>query len=233
MSGIEGFCKHGNIWRNCYSCHIDFTYPKEITPMDTIHETLSELKIRVSKLEEYKRLQDDINKERAHLISYKSYLDLADEIKKLSDFQSIINQRWSTCVEHKNRQIDENRSVYKHLIDLEESYQGLSAELRHLLDSTSKSKEAFSQEPIILNLKDSNGEEVQFVGKVNMPKETLCMDKFTNPAPMTFVQAFKAFNEGKAIFRKNSMRFVLMDRSAITFSPDDILATDWEASHEI
>lgn len=141
MSGIEGFCKHGNIWRNCYSCHIDFTYPKEITPMDTIHETLSELKIRVSKLEEYKRLQDDINKERAHLINYKSYLDLADEIKKLSDFQSIINQRWATCVEHKNKQIDENRSVYKHLIDLDESYQGLSAELRFLLEKATKTKD--------------------------------------------------------------------------------------------
>lgn len=127
----EPNCKHNRVPRNCYLCYMHrHEYdPTKKTTMDTLHETLSELKIRIAKLEEYKRLQDDENKtnnrlfarfnediknhaeaitkldswidaldhdcgsahekiikleelakERAHLINYKSYLDLGDRI---------------------------------------------------------------------------------------------------------------------------------------------------------
>lgn len=59
MSSNQEYCKHNNITRNCYSCHLEHTYPKSET--DTLHEKLTELTIRINKLEQYKRLQDDEN----------------------------------------------------------------------------------------------------------------------------------------------------------------------------
>lgn len=179
-------CKHGRIQRNCYICHLEFVYPQNPkAEMDTLHETISELKVRVSKLEEYKRLADD-------------------EIKKLSDFQSVINHRWSTCVIHKNKQIDENRAVSKHLTDLDESYQGLSAEVRHLLEISKKNGNPLLWTP--------------FVPSWVSTEKT---------KDLTFAEAFDVFMTGKTIHRKYGCRFTLMDASGITFSPNDILANDW------
>jgi hypothetical protein len=59
----EGNCRHSIIQRNCYACHLEYINSQEKTQLDTLHETICELKIRVSKLEEYKRLQDDLNKD--------------------------------------------------------------------------------------------------------------------------------------------------------------------------
>lgn len=190
MSGIDGLCKHGKIFRNCYTCHIEHNPPK--TEVDTLHEMISELKIRVSKLEEYKRLQDDVNKERAHLINYKSYLALADEIKKLD--------------EHRKKQIDENRAVSRHFDRLDEEIKNLDEHLNKI-----EKKPRISFDP---GRWDTTS--VRFVSSVHIKTAG------------TFDEAFKAFMDLKTIKRKNGMRHVLRDQSCITFSPDDILATDWE-----
>ena len=58
----ESMCRHNRSLRNCYECYLEYTNPKEKTQLDTLYETICELKIRISKLEEYKRLQDDLNK---------------------------------------------------------------------------------------------------------------------------------------------------------------------------
>lgn len=168
------YCKHQRIQRNCYSCHQEYlSGEKEKTTMDTLHEKISELMVRVSKLEEYKRHQHDINIEqvKANDMFCDSVHDVEKDIKNLNDFQSVINERWGTCVEHKNKQIDESRAVSKHLDDLDnftrtqidnnhhfskqidrfdeeiknldESYQGLSAELRHLLDQSRNTEKWF------------------------------------------------------------------------------------------
>ncbi len=100
MSSRDGFCKHGIIARNCYSCHIDKT------ELDTLHETISELKVRVSKLEEYKRLQDDVNK------------DNKQDAMNLYEFYYKLN-------EHHKKQMDENRAVSRHFDRLDEEVKKL------------------------------------------------------------------------------------------------------------
>lgn len=100
MVNAEVLCKHGKIPRNCYSCHVEFI-PQEKSEMDALHETISELKIRVSKLEEYKRLQDDINKKDQY------FLELSHEL-------------YTKLEEHRKKQIDENRTVSKHLSQLDQ-----------------------------------------------------------------------------------------------------------------
>jgi len=318
MDNEIGLCKHGKISRNCYTC-LTLHNPQEKTELDTLHEKLSELQIRVAKLEEYKRLQDDKNK------SFQYFLDLNHEIYAKLD-------------QHRQKQIDENRAVSKRLDeisgsilnsdvriceledwktdhesegetygedfekrdaklesrlkDLEESYQGLSAELRFVLekvndktlqerlsqleDWTRKDEERIygkldackgwlieleqklaeikdqlnTQKDISVVLLDKFKQiikteiaqihqeskinplvnpDVRFVGNVTVPKETLCLEKFTVPSKIiSFNEAFFAFIAGKMIKRKNGHSYLLASCEAVTFSPNDILATDWE-----
>jgi hypothetical protein len=235
MNGIDGYCKHGKIFRNCYTCHIEHNPPK--TEVDTLHEMISELKIRVSKLEEYKRLQDDNNKGFQYFseLAHKHYLDLHTRTEKLENSpfgksatyhplfkrlseleewtrkeEDAIRDKLKNLDEHRKKQIDENRAVSKHLSEIDVRLYKIE-------------KPRITFDPGIWNTT-----EVRFVGAIPQPKQTLCMDKFTNPTPITFEQAFKAFMDLKTIKRKNGVRYVLQDQSFTTFSPDDIIATDWE-----
>jgi seryl-tRNA synthetase len=199
MSNIEGFCKHGAIARNCYSCHI------EKTEVDKLYEKISELMVRVSKLEEYSRLQADHN-------------NLQREIN------TVLNNSVKDLDEHRKRQMDENRAVFKHLTDLEESYQGLSAELRHLLQ-----KPYFSFDPGMLDTT-----KVRFVSKIDIPKETLCMEKFTQQKTtgLTFEQAITAFKAGKKIRFHDGMTessiYIPNIAHGYGFDYSDICRDHWE-----
>lgn len=100
-------CKHHRIPRNCYLCYLhrhDNTEGKTI--LDTLHETLSQLKIRIAKLEEYKRLQDDNNKE-----VNKCIFDLNDFMYAQIQHNNISAERLKILEEHRQKQIDENRAV--------------------------------------------------------------------------------------------------------------------------
>ncbi len=98
----ENTCKHQRLPRNCYLCymHRHEYEPTRKTPMDALHETISELKIRITKLEQYSRLQADHN-----TLQREINLTLDNHIKELN--------------EHRKKQIDENRAVAKHFDDLD------------------------------------------------------------------------------------------------------------------
>lgn len=83
-------CKHNNIKRNCYNCFVESWWGNDDDkkPMDTLNEKLSELQIRIAKLEQYKLLQDDMN---TNLYQKVNFVD-----------------------EHRKSQINENRAVSKH-----------------------------------------------------------------------------------------------------------------------
>ena len=94
MDNLDENCKHGQITRNCYSCYLHRNDNEPVNFQDMIFSTLSELKIRIAKLEQYKLLQDDINKYSHIVIGF--------------------------CDEQRKKQIDENRAVEKYLTRLEE-----------------------------------------------------------------------------------------------------------------
>jgi len=222
---MEDQCKHGKVTRNCYACHIDHVYSK--TELDTLNESLSELKIRLSKLEQYLRLQADHNKLQQTIIT-----ELANHINELQ--------------EHRKKQIDENRAVSKHLTDLDESYQGLSHELRNLLEKLSDNdfvkfdpadytdEDDESKKSVTFDLGNGNRTEVRFVGNVTIPKETLCMDKFTKPKTtgLTLEEAITAFKTGKKIKRKaywcDTLFMQLHNRESCSMDINDIMNDDWE-----
>ncbi len=272
MDSIETNCKHHRIPRNCYLCYMhrhDHDEKHYKTSMDTLHETLSELKIRIAKLEEYKRLQDDINgaQIKANDVFCDTMHDFEKELKKISDFQSVINQRWGTCVEHKNKQIDENRAASKHFDDLDSAMEvnvnilhekieqannwilkvekDLTLrvfELERLIESNKYvpfDEEDYDDEvepPVILDMVDSNGEKVRFIGKIENPKETLCMDKFAKPKTtgLTFEEAIIAFKAGKKIklideFSCAVIYEVIHDKDkGYGFQHSHIFSNDWE-----
>ncbi len=182
MSSIDGFCKHGITSRNCYSCH------SEKTELDTLHETISELKIRVSKLEEYKRLQDDLNK------GYQYFLENNHDLYIILD-------------NYRKKQIDENRAVSKHLTQLDndnaelnsrQNDQDIETESLHVMLHgwrRSIDNNLGSAHEKIMKLEEFKVRMEILFGDGTPPmdgmrpypyvhsslKETLCMDKFTKP----------------------------------------------------
>jgi cell fate (sporulation/competence/biofilm development) regulator YlbF (YheA/YmcA/DUF963 family) len=80
----EEKCKHSMIQRKCYACHLEYINSQEKTQLDTLYETISELKIRISKLEEYKRLQVDENR----AVS-RNFDRLDEKFKALEEFEPI------------------------------------------------------------------------------------------------------------------------------------------------
>lgn len=282
MVNNEALCRHERIARNCYTCHLEYNYPQEKSELDTLYESISELKVRISKLEEYKRLQDDISLENNNYIKalYEFYYKLDDNRKK---------------------QIDENRAVSKHFDDLDADikvlkdgpYERDDKIMREVEESSKKWNVFFldsfneritklenspfgkspTYEPLfkrlheleveIGNLKSEHASKhlvahhyltitdrldklenkittsfdpgildttiVRCTGTGEIPKETLCMDKFTTHKTneLTFEEAFKEFMNGKTLSRSR-VRYYMTERNSPTFSPDDILATDWE-----
>lgn len=92
---VETPCKHNRIESQCYTCHVDNINSQEKTQLDTLYEIICELKIRISKLKEYKRLQEDLNKH------------INNDIQNLNG--------------HRKNQFDENRDVSKYLAELYEN----------------------------------------------------------------------------------------------------------------
>lgn len=127
----ESQCKHNRISRNCYLCHMEFVGGtlREKSEIDAPHKNLSDLMVRVSKLEEYKRLQDDRNIEQSKISDriYDCMHDFEKELKEINkcifDLNDFQNQQifFNTSLEdHRRKQIDENRAVSKHLDQLDQ-----------------------------------------------------------------------------------------------------------------
>lgn len=89
----EAYCKHLQVSRNCYSCFIE--RQEEQYQLSDALKLISDFAIRIAKLEEYKRLQDDINQSLHAVIGF--------------------------CDEHRKKQSDENRAVSKHFDNLKHS----------------------------------------------------------------------------------------------------------------
>ena len=132
MDSTEDLCKHHKIKRNCYSCHIEHVHgEQEKTQLDTLHETISELRVRVSKLEEYKRLQDDQNTE-----VNKNIFDLNDFRNGQISVNSIHVKHIDNLDEHRKKQIDENRALSKHLDRFDEEVKNLDEFINELTKRT-------------------------------------------------------------------------------------------------
>lgn len=123
MDSTEDLCKHHKIQRNCYTCFVnrEWSFDEDKTPLDTLHETISELRVRISKLEEYKRLQDDQNTE-----VNKNIFDLNDFRNGQISVNSIHVKHIDNLDEHRKKQIDENRAVSKSLDDIREDIRELT-----------------------------------------------------------------------------------------------------------
>ena len=105
----EPNCEHHRIPRNCYLCYLhrnDYD-PTKKTTMDTLYETISELKIRITKLEQYARLQADHNnlQREINLTLNAHYTQTCRELNVLQ--------------EHRKKQIDENRDLGDRIAILE------------------------------------------------------------------------------------------------------------------
>jgi len=189
--------------------------------IDKIFEAMSELKFRIAKLEEYKKLQIDVNVETSKFLNeledrvkiiekmnqqcieanpikdiYSWFKIYDDKINKyifdLNDFKNaqvtynkMTDSELLNLHEHLKKQIDENRAVSKHLTDLEESYQGLSAELRYLLEK---------------------------------PKKT---------TGLTFEEAILAFKTGKTIKSFEAYEYNI-SKCTFVINSREILSNDWE-----
>lgn len=229
MSDTEGLCKHKNILRNCYSCHLEFTYPQEKTELDTLHEKISELMVRVSKLEQYARLQADHNELQREINA-----TLNEEIKKLQ--------------EHRKNQIDENRAVSKHLTDIDENiewlknspfaksrtYEPLFARLEKIEQgmklweiTQSGQNKKFNEE--IKNLDESYQglfSELRFL----LDKE--CERQIKKTKGLTFEEAIADFKSGKTIRFHDGMSesclYKPQDGWSFGFSYNHMLGDHWE-----
>jgi chromosome segregation ATPase len=71
MEDSEPYCKHLRILRNCYSCFKEFEEQPEprnyFSEIDDAFKAIADFALRIGKLEEYKRLQDDRNAEQSKI----------------------------------------------------------------------------------------------------------------------------------------------------------------------
>lgn len=109
MNDFMERCKHGvEHMFQCHMCFMEYAEDKrEKSAMDTLHEKLSELQIRIAKLEQYKLLQEDINNEHLQFIKI--------------------------LIAHKNQQIDENRCISRHFDQLNEDHAELNSRQNDLV----------------------------------------------------------------------------------------------------
>ncbi len=246
-------CKHQRIERNCYYCYLNRNGNEPVNFQDMIFTTLSELKIRISKLEEYRRLQDDVNREYyKHIIKYDEHIEM--NFNKLSDeseerMKEIeVQQRHDMArITHHNEWLLEHDDYKKKLFSHDDKINILLLKLNKL-ETAFKESQVYvpfdeddyadeSEPPVILNMVDSNSNDVRFVGNITVPKETLCMDKFTKPKTtgLTFEEAITAFKAGKKIKRKEWAKFFYLQRNEIddsSINSTDMLAEDWEIVNE-
>ncbi len=80
-----------------------------------LYESLCELKVRIAKLEEHKRLQEDENREVNQCI-----FDLNGFRHAQIPHNNIVDERLKIFNDHRKKQIDENRAVSRHLTNLDE-----------------------------------------------------------------------------------------------------------------
>lgn len=90
MDSIEENCKHNRLPRNCYLCYLHRHDNEPVNLQDMIFTTLSELKVRIAKLEEYKRLQDDDIKKQdeARKEQFKESYVIHEKVKHMQDQQN-------------------------------------------------------------------------------------------------------------------------------------------------
>lgn len=232
MVNSGGLCKHLKISRNCYTCHLEYNYPKEKTQLDTLHETISELKVRVSKLEEYKRLQDDKNKwfEYFYETSHKQYLELDD---------------------HRKKQIDENRAISKHLDRLIEEIKNIDESVVALKDWLSEHEQEGSaygnefekrDEDLNKRIKDLEEGYQGLFAELHFLLDKECERQIKKTKGLTFEEAIAAFKLGKKIRREawdnkeyflNLKKYEYDSRDSIErkislIDLADILKDDWE-----
>lgn len=232
MEELKDNCKHNRIPRNCYLCYLHrYDRKDNKTPMDTLHEKLSELQIRIAKLEQYKLLQDDMN--------------------------TNIYQKVNFVDEHRKKQIDENRAVSKHFDELdlktkilltpEDRIKDINHSIDHLhecgVEQAKQMKdltlricdiEAMNQKAIDANpIKDiyERFEKIEkiindlnFIGFMHSGKLGESQKN-----GLTFEEALIAFKQGKNIKRK------VFDNTLNMFRPFDLMlnvkdlfANDWE-----
>lgn len=197
----EKTCKHSKVQRNCYACHLEYINSQEKTQLDTLHETICELKIRVSKLEEYKRLQDDLNKH------------INNDIHNLNG--------------HRKKQIDENRAVSKHLTDLDEFYSNQAKENKAIYDKFTN----INDQIINIEKGMKLWEITQSSQNRNFNNRISSLEKNsipTNIKGLTFEEAIVAFKNHKSIYRNGWEYSINYLDKTIHLNIDDLLATDWE-----
>lgn len=212
--------------------------------IDALHKTISDLKIRIAKLEEYKRLQDDTNTHNA-----KHNVSLCDA---MHDLEKDIH-------DHYAKQVDENRAVFKHLTQLDED----NAEL-----NTTINDHELQLQLIPKNLENTMEVNIEIlhakIEQLDSWREALGNDlgsahekimkledyiKLMNGDPecpaimgtrpfvstpkttgLTFGEAIVALKSGYAIKRPGGYSMVINKKSCHCYSISiaDIEATDWE-----
>ncbi len=225
MEEEEQNCKHQRLPRNCYLCYLHRHDNEPVNFQDMIFTTLSQLKVRISKLEEYKRLQDDVNGAHGNQLFalHDLRLSLIQDIKEinkcifaLNDFKNMqitnymqTSGELNVLHEHRKKQIDENRAVSKHLDELDSE---IDRQLKNqnninvvLLD---KFKSIIKDE-IIKTKEDMVATPIKTTG-------------------LTFEEAITLLKAGKNITIKGSNNYmhVIMDHNM--FSRAEILSNDWE-----
>lgn len=123
-------CKHNRLPRNCYLCYLHRNDNRDKTPMDTLHETISELKIRIAKLEEYKRLQDDDIREH-----HKQHVG---NITYLTKEKIILEKRIDEFEDFHLQQIQHNTNLLERMHDTEVQQRHDGARLINLEDEITK-----------------------------------------------------------------------------------------------
>ena len=200
MDNLDENCKHGQITRNCYSCYLHRNDNEPVNFQDMIFSTLSELKIRIAKLEQYKLLQDDINKYSHIVIGF--------------------------CDEHRKKQIDQNVAVSNHLDCHDEDVRYLVKEKIILEKGCAEHNDKLN---ILLIRMDKLDLAIKLATEYVLFEESDYDDE-PKTIGLTFEEAITAFKKGGKIKRERFVDFIHMDKDPFTeaITPRDIFENDWE-----
>lgn len=235
MFNTESLCSHGNIPQNCPSCNLVYIRPQEKSELDTLRETISELKTRVSILEEHQKKQIDenyaVSKHLDDLYGWKKVLD--SDLG--SDYERIMELEYSDKERNKSyrylRERVEKLENFSDFKKLEEClFNGLQTHLTILnMETRLKELEEWTrsdEDAIYLRL---NKLEKHILFMLSDHKTQVNESKTTG---LTFEEAMTAFKSGKKIRFHDGMSVSTIYEPkkpwAFGFGYDEIQRDQWE-----